>query len=446
MKIMKFFGMLLSAFLVVSVVSANTGEITLYDAAVAEGRILSLSDAGLSDLDTLWVPARYIQESNASALYIKGTRYVSPDGENNVIAFTNMSNGDYLVVVLQDGVPVLEAKTDHAPWERFAVFYRVSRDGKTLEKLGFQATRGRVVTALDGIFVQVGTKGSSTSKMLGYDVDGNFSSGPQDVNYATPSSKGGWYVSRYKEKISSGLIYSYFYVAKDGTESYLGDSRARGHNQALNTVVAYANMPTYTDSTRTDFNMKVVLSGVDNFKGWWGSAYNFDKRRTKVKGKGLLVRGKMFDQIGHYAFQYGSYRGMNSEIAEDIAVRSALINSNGKPLYIGQIDPGDTKGVYVGIVDLLAQGEGKRSHSLLFNLNGSGMQVLRMVMGANSGAATAASANDVYTVVTPSGVTVVYAYLNAVRDGDIRAYNVGTDSVVNPEEVADFLRKHRISN
>lgn len=446
MKKVSFFGVLLASALVIGTASANTEDVTLYNAAVTEGRTISLSDAGLADLDTLWVPARYIQGSSVSALYIKGVRYVSPDGENDVIAFTNMSNGDYLVVVLQGSVPVLEAKTDHAPWEKFAVFYRVSRDGKTIEKIGFQVTRGRVVTALDGIFVQVANKGTMTSKMLGYDVNGNFASGPQDVIYATPSSKGGWFVSRYKEKISSGPIYSYFHVEKGGAEDYLGDSRAFGYNKALNTVVAFANMPTYTDSTRTDFNMKVVLAGVDNFKSWWASAYSFNKRRTETKRKVRFGREKMVEQIGHYESKYGSYRGMDSDIAEDIAVRSALINSDGRPLYIGQIDASDTKGVYVGMVDLLAQDEEKRSHSLLFNLNGSGMQALRMVAGANSGAATAASANDVYTIVTPSGATVVYAYLNAVRDGDIQAYDVGTDSVVKPEEIADFLRTHRISN
>ena len=85
--------------------SADDAAATRYEATVAQGKVITLADS-LGEIETLWLPARYLRDSEASALYLRGVRYVAPDGQGHVAGFTRMDDGNLLVATLQDRAPL----------------------------------------------------------------------------------------------------------------------------------------------------------------------------------------------------------------------------------------------------------------------------------------------------------------------------------------------------
>ena len=447
MKKASFIGVLLASTLAMGTASANPEEVSLYVTALAEGRVISLEDAGLSSPDTLWVPGRYIRGSQNSALYIKGVRWVAPDGQNNVGGFTYMDDGSLMVVTVQESVTLDDAQVSDANNPKYSVFYKVSPEGKTIGKIGVLKGLGWTVTAKTGIFVAQGVGKRHSYNLSGYSTAGAPIAGPQGMWFAAPFADGGWWVARERDASRGAHRLAYSYVSPSGEEKYVRNGPWLNTHEFLHTANAMVNMPTYADTVRTGFTMLLTYKGVDGFESWWGSVHNMSLEAPE----GLVQRGfskklKPITKAGHYDIEYGSTKRMSIAAAEDLAIRNGLISVNEKVYMIGQMGANETKGLYVGLNDLKAQEGAQQQGTPLFKLEGTGMNLARTVFGGNTGAATASSRNDAYVFIKPTGAVAVFAYMDAALDGDIQTYDVETGSVVDLDETLSFLRAHQITN
>ncbi|HSH26507.1 MAG TPA: hypothetical protein VK972_01860, partial [Wenzhouxiangella sp.] len=370
----------LSALLLASFnVAAKDDPVPAYDQAIADQRIASLAEAGLNDIDTLWIPERY-RDDNKGALYLQGKRYTTPDGHSDVLGFLPMAGGGYLVAVYQEGVPVESADLPEHSGNAI-VFYRSDETGQTQEQLGVIKPAGRVIVGKQGIFVarQSGTKKYSYT---GYSAEGKPLAGPQDVYFATPSSDGGWLVEvQAKPKDVNGVKTAFYKVGADGNREKLRDGlyrENRYYKKMLNTTAAFVNVPPYADSVRTGFHMYLSLGGEVTGPGsrpWYGSFTSFELPDIEAKARGLLAFGRSYTKRGHYVVDYGMAQSIRPEVALDLGRRSALVGDKDRPLAITQLDSSDHRGGYVGFADLYAQ-EGKPQHSTpVFKIAGAGFEL-----------------------------------------------------------------------
>lgn len=428
-------------------VSAAGGEMaTRYESAVAQARVITLDDS-LGEIETLWLPARYLRDSEASALYLRGVRYVAPDGQGHVAGFTRMDDGNLLVATLQDRAPLEDLQMPLRRGTKFSVFYKVSPAGETLVRLGVLEHLGRVVTARTGIFVEQRTDPMSGHSLFGYSTGGQPVAGPQNVQFAAPTEDGGWWIVRRKDEDRALSLMSYSYLAPDGRESYLRDGRWLRRHEYLRTESAMVNLPTWADSARTGFSMLLTLFGEGDFAAWHGAAHAPGRENPGgLQRRGLGGTPVPVRKLGHYEVEYGGTRRMDAAVARDLARRNGLFRAAGRVLLVGQLDAAETRGAHVGIVDLLAQ-EGEVQHGTpLFRLEGTGMKLLRTFLGNNTGRATASSRNDAYVFVKPGGALVVLAHGEAVLDGKALAYDIALEAVVDAGETLAFLRAHQVSD
>lgn len=426
--------------------AASTQAETLYEQAVQESRVSSFDEVDLGEIETLWLPARYTK-SGTPALFIRGVQYAAPGGDTRVVGFTHGNDGNYLVAVAHKSPPI---DSDLPPLRKayvhlyYGAIYRVSKEGKTLERLFIEETYGccPAVVGSQGIFMAKAISGSGTA-YLGVDLDGKPVQGPAaSPSEVTPTLDGGWLVIREKDKNGSLKIYSRYKVDANGKETHLGDTGWMSTQQFQKTENAYINMPTYTDGARTGFTMYTGSHGTGDFRKWQGAAFSFTRPQPQaVDGKSGKTRGK----IGHYVSEYGNVRKMSGSAAIDLAQRSTFIGTPEQPLMIAQMDARETKGLYVGVIDLLAQEGAEQRGTPLFKIHGSGMEVMRSIFGNNSGSADASSRNDAMTFVKPDGsALVVFTGGLALRQDPVLAYDVGSNTAVDPLQTRELLNHYQV--
>ncbi|BCO31208.1 hypothetical protein TspCOW1_13110 [Thiohalobacter sp. COW1] len=448
MRIKMRFALLISIYLISPLgVWAKEDSVPAYDQAIAGQRIASLAEAGLSDIDTLWIPERY-RDDNKAALYLKGKRYVTPKGHNDVTGFLQMTNSDYLVAVRQEGVPLEQADLPERAGSS-VVFYAVSETGETKAQLGVIKPVGPVVVGKQGIFVSRNETNGLRS-YAGYDANGNPVSGPQGVYFATPSSDGGWLIEMLDEEHYDYIDTAYYRVDADGRKTRIRDGIVRGtsHREMMNTSAAFVNSVPYADSVRTGFHMYLWQSMQVTDRGsrnWMGSFISFELDRIEAKIGGLLGFGRSYTKTGYYDVDYGTNRSVRAVVARDLVKRSALVGDKDRPLAVTQLDSSDHKGGYVGFADLYAQ-EGEPQHSTpVFKIAGAGFELFRSVVGNNTGKASAASKNDAYVFVTPKGAVMVLAYTpERIGEDTVKAYEIMSDKAVDGQAMEAFLTQYQM--
>ena len=425
--------------------SKTTPKTTPKTTKAAFGGRETLAKAGLAHPETVWVPARYTAGGH-DALFIHGRRFVAPGGHGNVPGFIKTGHG-YLVAVREPAT-----RSDGVQVAPRVVFYRVGSSGRVVGKAASLTDHhSRVVVARHAIYLQqpAGTAADGALRLYSYvgvDGKGHQVAGPQNVLFATPAPDGGWYVERLlraQAPAQAGNGYFYEIVQRGAQGKQHVVTRANNTytvNRFVHSRAAFVDRPPLADSVRTGFSMRVYQRSHRPYNhgyDWSGSAYRFAVKPGKHCW-GLIGR-KCAPLLGAYTSQYGSaVNGMGTRAATDLARRSVLYGTVAHPRLATQFSgAGLGSALDYGVVNL------KNKHkTVLFELEGGGLNTFRQFIGHNTGQASVNSRNDVFAMLTPHGPVFAVANNADNPQGTMPAYDPDHRKTVGADDIDSFLARY----
>lgn len=407
---------------------------TLYPAALDSGRHVELKDVGLMPYATLWVPARYRMDRE-NALFIHGRRFATADGHSNVGGFLNAHGGGHIVAVIESH------QDERGENRRRVVFYLTDAAWRPVKSLG-SVQGDEVVVSESAIFARRPEKNGLQS-LIGYDKKGLQVLGPQGVEFATPAPDGGWYVVMRTRQARSSRDIAYVLTGGNGRSRIIHKSRIDEPevSEFINTAAIFVDSPPLADSVRTGRVVRLYKSGDSlgrDFVKWVAGPYDLSQKPPKHTRMTLLGRYTEY-LVSEHTVTLASARKTPYRLAKDLAARIALAGEPDHPVMVTQLSD---HGLAIGYVDVDHTKDGDRHP--VFPLLSAGMDFVRTVFSNNGGAQSANSANDAYTIISPSDTVLVLANKAAQKDIGASAYAIRSNSVVNPSEMELFLVQHGI--
>jgi len=418
-------------------------ENTLYEKAV-QGKAYQ---AGLSNIETLWLPARY-SHSGESAFYINGSQYIAPGGHSDVLGFIVQTNGNYLVAVRQQAnrlysvssQGVSQAVTSTvSTFPDSVVFYEVTKPGKTLKTLGKIEDANSVVITLDAIYARKST-GDGLSSYLGFDKKSQSIAGPQNVSYATPTPNRGWFSVKESSFWQSGQkeIRYLSTDAKGATTELVQWKKGRGFSDVefVNTTAAFINQVPVTDSVRTGRVVKLVrdYSGTtQSFRNYTGWVYDLSWKQPN----------RHANRNGDFGIRYGKVSNLSAKGALDAARRTILFNEAGTVYAASQSSKSVFSNLDYMLVDVLAE-EPYQSRQSIFRLASGKRNTMRKVFAGNSADVSLNAFNDAYALITPQTTVLVLAN-NVDDEAKIKAYDVSHGAMIASADIEKLLTQYGIN-
>jgi hypothetical protein len=418
-----------------------TKQSPLYVAARDSGRIASLEDIGLEKMETLWVPARY-RSDNSNAWFIRGVRYVSPDGYSNVGGFLETPNG-YIAAVIHPSSAVVKQETGIVtPSEEVTVFYHVDKQGNTIDVLG-TLPGNDIVVAQDAIWLRNSTDRDLTN-VNGFDSTGKRQVGPQGVIFATPSPDGGWYAITSGKRDQDGIEGIIVHTDEAGKSKIIRRTyfNRNSFDRFYNTTAIFVDRPPLADSARTGFVIRLYREHSTispDFVKWLVAAHHLGKM-PPTDTRMTLFGKYTTNLLGDYVESLGSVRRMEQYVAVDLAKRISLANEGDQLQVVTQISKNSLS---VGVVE--PHRETDTIEKPIFPLLSGTANFIRSVVGDNVGEKSASSKNDVYTIITPKDTVIALAHSAAQHESGYPTYALRADSAISDDEMELFFVQYGIN-